>query len=96
MSVPAVRPIAVPAGEPVQPAQPGLKAVEGADETAAHPSPARILQERLQSSGWAAAGDVEIDEKRWPLYLALPFWIGLSGLMWAAIIVGVLALFHHH
>ena len=50
-------------------------------------SPARELQARLESGyaeGWAAeAADTK---GRWPLYLALPFWAGVSTLMWAGII----------
>jgi hypothetical protein len=95
MSVPAVRQNVARAGKRPQPALSSVKAVEGADGMAAYPSPARILQERLQSNPWAASDAVEFDGKRWPLYLALPFWLGLSGAMWAAIIGCVWLLLRH-
>jgi hypothetical protein len=88
--------MAAPAEKRPHPAQPGLKAVERAEEATAYPSPARVLQERLQSSQLSSPGAAAIEDKRWPLYLALPFWLGLSGLTWAAIIAGVLALIPHH
>lgn len=50
-------------------------------------SPARELQARLESGygdGWAA--EAADPKARWPLYLALPFWAGVSTLMWAGII----------
>lgn len=96
MSVPAVRQIAAPSAPLTQPAQSGLAAVDSAEAMAATASPARVLQERLQTNIWGAADVVEFEGKRWPLYLALPFWLAISGLLWAAIITSVLALFHHH
>lgn len=50
-------------------------------------SPARALLARLESGyadGWAA--EAADPKGRWPLYLALPFWAGVSVLMWAGII----------
>jgi hypothetical protein len=97
MSVPAVRQVAAPSAKRSQPAPSSLAAVDTAGGTAcASPSPARVLQERLESNLCAAGDTVEFEDKRWPLYLAVPFWLGLSGLLWAAIIASVLALVPHH
>jgi hypothetical protein len=96
MSVPAVRQVAAPAAKRGRSAQSSLSAVEDAQATAgASPSPARILQEQLQSNLSAAAVAGEIQEKRWPLYTALTFWGGVSSLMWAAIIGCVWILLRH-
>jgi len=96
MSVPAVRQVAAPEAKSRRPAKSSLAAVEDAQATAgASPSPARILQERLESNLAVAAGAVEIQEKRWPLYAALTFWGGVSSLMWAAIIGCVWLLLRH-
>ena len=58
-------------------------------------SPARALLERLES-GYAEGPEAEAfaAESRWPLYLALPFWAGLSALMWAGVIALVWMLSH--
>lgn len=50
-------------------------------------SPARELQARLES-GYAGGWEAEAAGKqgRWPLYVALPFWAGVSMLMWGGII----------
>jgi hypothetical protein len=50
-------------------------------------SPARQLQARLES-GYAdgRAAETADTKGRWPLYLALPFWAGVSMLMWAGVI----------
>jgi len=64
-------------------ARPQIHGAEGA--TTAAPSPARALQARLEMD---LRGDAqaEIVEGRWPLYVALPFWGGVSAVMWAVII----------
>ena len=60
----------------------------------AAPSPARVLQVRLEH-------DLQADlvgrtqGGRWPLYAALTFWGGVSSLMWAAIIGSVWILLRH-
>jgi hypothetical protein len=64
-------------------ARPEIHVAEGA--SAAAPSPARALQARLEQDLRGDAQE-EIVEGRWPLYVALPFWGGVSALMWAAII----------
>lgn len=51
----------------------------------ATPSPARALQARLEQDLLGQAEPAAV-EGRWPLYLALPFWGGVSALLWAAII----------
>jgi len=50
-------------------------------------SPARELQARLES-GYAGGWEAQVADKqgRWPLYVALPFWAGVSMLMWGGII----------
>jgi len=59
-------------------------------------SPARALQARLESGYFdSLAAGVADEEARWPLYLALPFWIGLASLMWGGLIAGILAVIHH-
>jgi hypothetical protein len=60
----------------------------------AAPSPARVLQVRLEHDLQAdALGRVQAG--RWPLYAALTFWVGISSLMWAAIVGSVWILLRH-
>ncbi len=59
-------------------------------------SPARALQARLES-GYAEDLDTRRTDQagRWPLYLALPFWIGLSSAMWVGVVAAAWALIRH-
>jgi hypothetical protein len=71
-----------------------VRVAKGGSEPVA--SPARELQARLESDyaeGWdgEAAGAVT----RWPLYLAVPFWLGLASLMWVGLITAGLTLIRH-
>ena len=86
MPVPAVRHVSEPdaASHPEEGTARGQ--IQIAEETSTSASsPARALQARLEHDllGRAAEGAVGA---RWPLYIALPFWGGVSALMWAAII----------
>ena len=76
-SPPAEADVAAPAS--VQIAEPGLEPVA---------SPARQLQVRLESGYAADAWPAEAakPDGRWPLYVALPFWAGVSTVMWGGII----------
>ena len=97
MSVPAVRQVAAPSAKRSQPTPSNLAAVDTAVATpGGAPSPARALQEHLETNLWASAETAEPEDKRWPLYLAVPFWLGMSGLLWGAIISGILAVVPHH
>jgi hypothetical protein len=87
MPLPAVRHIAEPDVAPQpkeQAARPQIHVAQGA--SAAAPSPARALQARLEQDLRGDVQEAEIVEGRWPLYVALPFWGGVSAAMWAAII----------
>ena len=95
MPLPAVRRIAEPdvAPQPTEEAaRPQINVAEGA--SAAAPSPARALQARLAQD---LRGDVQVEvvEGRWPLYVALPFWGGVSAMLWAAIIGGAWLVLRH-
>lgn len=54
------------------------------------PSPVQTLTSRLEN---------ELNEAdlpaRWPLAISAPIWIVTSGLLWFAIVKGVLTLLHH-
>jgi hypothetical protein len=71
-----------------------VQVVEGGFEPVS--SPARALQARLES-GYAEERGIEgtAQDGRWPLYLALPFWVVLSSLMWTGVVTGAWALIHH-
>jgi hypothetical protein len=71
-------PVEAAATVSVQVAEEGLEPVA---------SPARQLQVRLES-GYADAWPAEAarPDGRWPLYVALPFWAGVSTAMWGGII----------
>lgn len=84
----------LPAGAKTEPAAATIQVADAALEPVA--SPARALQARVKSGyadGWeAGAADAE---GRWPLYLALPFWVGISALMWIGIIALVWTIGRH-
>jgi hypothetical protein len=93
MSVPSVLPGTQTAAsaqdaEGVSPRNGFIQLVEGGRGSI--PSPALSLQSRLgrdcRADGAAVRSGIGT---RWPLYLALPFWLVVSALMWVAIIVGV-------
>lgn len=73
---------------PKEAARAQLNVAEAARDAA--PSPALALQARLEQGLQAQA-----QEARWPLYTALTFWVGISSLMWAAIIGCVWILLRH-
>jgi hypothetical protein len=86
MPAPAVRHASESDAAP-QPREEGARSQPQVAEEAstATPSPARALQARLERDLLSQADEIAV-EGRWPLYLALPFWGGVSALMWAAII----------
>ena len=75
-----------------EPARARIEVAEAGQEAA--PSPARVLQVRLEHDLQADAL-VRAQGGRWPLYAALTFWGGVSSLMWAAIIGSVWILLRH-
>lgn len=95
MSVSAVRKIAQRVAEPAPHAQSSIAVADAVEGSSAPPSPARGLQQHLEANLWAATEGPKV-AGRWPLYAALPFWLAVSGLMWAAIIGGVMAIVRHH
>ncbi len=88
MPVPAVRHASEPDAAPQPKEEPARGQIQVAEEaSAAAPSPARVLQARLERDLLGEADEIAV-EGRWPLYIALPFWGGVSALLWAAIIGG--------
>ena len=82
--------------KPDSSAQPADAAARGHIQVAeeahgATASPARALQAKLELDLQAQPAG----EARWPLYISLSFWGGISALMWAAIIGGVWLLVRH-
>ena len=95
MPLPAVRPAAEPESAPQPMEAPVRSSIHVAEEaSAAAPSPARALLARLEQD---LQGDAQEqgDEGRWPLYIALPFWGGVSAMLWAAIIGGAWLVLKH-
>lgn len=86
MPVPAVRHAACPEAD-FQPKEEAARThVHVAEDAhAAAPSPARALQARLERD-LLQHTQAQTADARWPLYVALPFWGGVSAAMWAAII----------
>lgn len=84
MTASAARRASSPGSSPSHPNEPPSRGhIQVADDAyGAAASPARALQARLEQD--FQAGDRT--ERRWPLYAALSFWIGVGALMWAAII----------
>jgi hypothetical protein len=64
------------------------------DASTAAPSPARALQARLEQD-LRGEPQEQAAEGRWPLYIALPFWGGVSAMLWAGIIGGAWLVLRH-
>jgi hypothetical protein len=59
------------------------------------PSPERTRPQSLESDLLAVATPSGQTAKRWPLYAGLSFWLGLSAMIWAAIVAVLWMAFHH-
>lgn len=95
MPAPAARRASKPDASPPSNEALGATQIQAAVDVAhAAPSPARALQVRLEHDLRADAQG-RVGEGRWPLYAALTFWVGMSSLMWAAIIGCVWLLLRH-
>ena len=72
---------AAPVAPPMQLAADGHSQIE---------SPARALQARLEAN--LLEPDRAVAAPRWPLYVGLPLWLGVSGLLWWGIAAAIGAL----
>jgi hypothetical protein len=85
LDMPPSAPQAAPAVPPMQLAENGHPRFE---------SPARALQAKLEANLLEPLQDRSAAAApRWPLYVGLPLWLAVSGLLWWGIAVGLGALF---